>query len=316
VRVPESAQGERLDRFVGRTLGYSRAVIQRWMKQGLVTEGGQRVEASDSARAGSEIRVEVAPPLPSKAEPDPNVVFGVVYEDEHLVVVDKPAGLVVHPGKGNWTGTLVNGLVARPGFSGAPVDARDPEGPLRPGIVHRIDKDTSGLLVVAKNERAREGLMRQLQEHTVDRHYLAICVGIPTEGRIETLHGRHATNRLRFSSKVTSGKRAVTHVEVLQRFAGVAALLRCRLETGRTHQIRVHLAEQCHAPLLADRLYGPVPRAPLRSIAERLARHALHAARLGFVHPVTGQALGFDAPLPADLEAALHALGQLESERP
>jgi 23S rRNA pseudouridine1911/1915/1917 synthase len=305
-----------LTSFLSRTLGYSRAVIQRWMKQGLVKKQGERVEASDTAEPGSELVVEVAPPLPSKAEPDSSVQFGVVYEDEHLVVVDKPAGLVVHPGKGNWTGTLVNGLLARAGFRGAPIDARDPEGPLRPGIVHRIDKDTSGLLVVAKNDRAREGLMKQLQEHSVDRHYLAVCVGIPTEGRIETLHGRHPIHRLRFSSKVSSGKRAVTHVEVLERFGGLAALVRCQLETGRTHQIRVHLTEQCGTPLLADSLYGPTPRSPLRAIGERLGRHALHAARLGFLHPIGGERLSFDAPLPGDLEAVLRELRQLGTTTP
>jgi 23S rRNA pseudouridine1911/1915/1917 synthase len=269
------------------------------------------VEASDLAEPGSELLVEVAPPLPSAAEPDASVRFAVVFEDEHLVVVDKPPGLVVHPGKGNWAGTLVNGLLARPGFRGAPVDARDREGPLRPGIVHRIDKDTSGLLVVAKTEHAREGLMKQLHDHSVDRHYLALSVGVPKAGRIETLHGRHPTHRLRFSSKVTTGKRAVTHVDVLETFGGLAALLRCRLETGRTHQIRVHLTEQCGTPLLGDSLYGPTPRAPLRAVGERLGRQALHAARLGFEHPESGERLQFDAPLPGDMESAIAELRAL-----
>lgn len=314
MQVPKGAERERVDRFLSRTLGHSRAVIQRWVKQGLVTRDGAPLEASDSVVSGWELRVRPAPPLPSKAEPDPSVRFGVVFEDDHLVVVDKPAGLVVHPGKGNWTGTLINGLLAREGFGSPPIDSRDEEGPLRPGIVHRIDKDTSGLLVVAKSEPARAGLMRQLAEHSMTRSYLALCVGVPPPGRIETLHGRHPRDRLRFSCRVAAGKRAVTDVELLEARDPRWSLVRCRLETGRTHQIRVHLSEHCKTPILADSLYGRSLRGSLETVAKRLGRQALHAAELGFEHPVTGARLHHEVPLPDDMQGALERLRALPPE--
>jgi 23S rRNA pseudouridine1911/1915/1917 synthase len=218
--------------------------------------------------------------------------------------------LVVHPARGHRTGTLVNGLLARPGFRRPPADPRDPDGALRPGVVQRLDKDTSGILVVAKDDRTREGLKRQLGVHRVERTYLALTRGVPVEQTIDTLHGRDPRSRLRFSSRVARGRRAVTHVTVVETLAEArAALVRCRLETGRTHQIRVHLAERAGAPVLADALYGhPPPDAQLDAVAAELGRHALHAAVLGFLHPVTGEALRFEAPLPADLQVALAAL--------
>jgi 23S rRNA pseudouridine1911/1915/1917 synthase len=238
------------------------------------------------------------------------VAFQVLFEDAHLIVIDKPAGLVVHPARGHATGTLVNGLLARGGFERAAADGRDPNAALRPGVVHRIDKDTSGVLVVAKDEPTREGLKAQLAAHSMQRLYRAITLGVPKLGTIDTLYDRHPRSRLRFTSKVATGKRAVTHVRVLETLAqGRAALVECRLETGRTHQIRVHLAEQAQTPLLADWLYGREPAAPeLRPIASSLGRQALHAAVLGFVHPRTQESLRFEAALPADLEQALAAL--------
>jgi 23S rRNA pseudouridine1911/1915/1917 synthase len=225
-------------------------------------------------------------------------------------VVAKPAGVVVHPARGHRQGTLVSGLIARPGFSVAPADDRDPEGKLRPGIVHRIDKDTSGLLVVAKDAATREGLKRQLADHSVSRVYHALTVGVPRSERIETAYGRHPRSRLRFTSRLEHGKRAVTNVRVLETFqGGAAAWVECRLETGRTHQIRVHLSERSGTPLLADALYGSPPaHARLRALAAELGRQALHARTLGFIHPISGAPLSFDSALPDDMGAALAGL--------
>jgi len=227
-------------------------------------------------------------------------------------VVDKPAGLVVHPGRCHHTGTLVNGLVCLPGFEGAPVDEGDAQGALRPGIVHRIDKDTSGLLVVAKSAGAREGLKRQFSEHSIERAYVAFTVGVPQPQRIESLHGRHPTQRVKFTANVRSGRRAVTHVALSEAFGQLAAAVRCSLETGRTHQIRVHLSEVCRTPILADELYGRASgHAALRAIGVRLGRQALHAELLGFIHPITGDQLRFESALPEDMAEALAALRAL-----
>ncbi len=245
------------------------------------------------------------------AEPDASVRFDVVHEDEELLVVNKPAGIPVHPARGHRTGTLVNGLLARPGFERVTADPRDPDGQRRPGIVHRIDKGTSGLLVVAKTERAREALKSQLAAHSVHRRYFAIVRGVPAEGRIESLMGRHPSSRVRFSSRVTRGRRAVTHVGVSRvHLGGAASSIECRLETGRTHQIRVHLFECRRTPLLGDPLYGAPPEDPvIRAASDALGRQALHAVELGFIHPATGASLSFRAELPDDLRAALAALG-------
>jgi 23S rRNA pseudouridine1911/1915/1917 synthase len=242
------------------------------------------------------------------------VQFNVVHEDEHLIVVDKPAGLVVHPARGHRTGTLVNGLLARPGF--APEgDPRDPQGALRPGIVHRLDRGTSGLLVVAKKPLAREGLKAQIAAHTVERAYLAIVVGMPTSATLRSLHGRDPRSRLRFTTRVRQGRRAVTTLDPLESLVGgLAAFVRCLLQTGRTHQIRVHLAEHTGTPVLGDPLYGGIPRSDvLREVARDLGRQALHAAVLGFAHPVTGERLRFESELPDDMARALARLrGQHE----
>jgi len=312
--LEENWDRERLDKVVPALLrGVSRATAQRWIEEGRVLVSGGRARARDRVRAGTLIEIEPGPPPPSTVVPDGTVKFDVLHEDEHLVVVDKPAGIVVHPGRGNWDHTLVAGLLSRPGFERAPFDPRDPLGPLRPGIVHRLDKDTSGVLVVAKSEVAREGLKVQLSEHTVERRYRALTVGVPAPGRIETLHARHRTARRRFTSKTDEGRRAVTSVGLdAVLVGGRAALVTCRLETGRTHQIRVHLTEQRGTPLLADELYGQTPSDPaVARIAATLGRQALHAELLGFVHPVTHEALTFQAPPPADFEAALTALSGL-----
>jgi 23S rRNA pseudouridine1911/1915/1917 synthase len=306
---------ERVDKVLARLLtDVSRATVQRWIEEGRVQVDGKRCRARDSVKAGTTIVVEAGPAPVSEADPDESVVLDVRYEDPHLLVVNKPAGLVVHPARGHRTGTMVNGLLARPGFAQPSADPLDEQGSLRPGIVHRIDKDTSGLLVVAKDDGTREGLKAQLAAHTVERAYLALTVGTPPNGVIKSLHGRDPKSRLRFSSRVTEGKSAVTRVAVLERFAsGRAAYVECRLETGRTHQIRVHLSEQTKTPLLADALYGGrASLAPdIAQIALELGRQALHAAVLGFIHPVTGAALHFEVPPPEDFARALEALRRL-----
>lgn len=309
--IDAAAAGERVDKLLARLMpGTSRATIQRWISEERVRIDGRPCRPRDVPPAGSVVEVEPGPPPPTEAEPDPSVPFRVLFEDPHLLVVNKPAGVVVHPARGHRHGTLVSGLIARPGFERAPADPRDPSGSLRPGIVHRIDKDTSGILVVAKDEPTREGLKAKLASHEVEREYLALTLGVPKAGRIDTRYGRDPKSRLRFSSRLREGKRAVTHLRVLEELAGGrAALVSCRLETGRTHQIRVHLAEQAKTPILADALYGRRPRdADLAAIETELGRQALHAAVLGFAHPLTGEALRFEAELPADMQRALEQL--------
>ena len=315
IEIPETHAGERLDRVLAALRpDVSRSTFQRWIEEGRVTIEGAPVAAKTRAKAGVRLRVEPAPPPPSTAIPQ-DIPLVVLHEDAHLAVVVKPAGLVVHPAPGHADGTLVNALLHRFGLE---LDAEDalsgededapPAGPPRPGIVHRLDRDTSGVMVVARTPAAREGLTAQFAAHTIERAYLAICEGEhPPRATYDTLHGRHPRDRKRFSSKVVRGKRAVTHVERVERLHA-ASLVRCRLETGRTHQIRVHLAEHGH-PLLGDPLYGRPPRDPrAREIAEQLGRQALHAAVLGFVHPITREPLRFETPLPEDMQRALDAL--------
>lgn len=310
---------ERIDRWVvSRMSGVTRAAVQRWIEHGCVLIDGSPCRPKDKVRPGSVVEVRPELPPPSLATPDASVHVDVLFEDEHLLVVNKPAGLVVHPGRGHQTGTLVNGLLARPGFERPVFDPLDPEGVFRPGIVHRIDKDTSGLLVVAKDERTREDLKAQLTAHTVVRCYQALTMGIPREGKIATLHGRDPQNRLRFTSQVTRGKSAITHVVVRERLAvGRAAWVECRLETGRTHQIRVHLSVNTKTPILGDELYGGLRGdGEVARIGKVLGRQALHAGVLGFVHPMTREQLLFNAELPEDFTAALDALRLVEKHLP
>jgi 23S rRNA pseudouridine1911/1915/1917 synthase len=312
VTLPSGFAPDRIDRVLAGLLeGVSRAQVQRWIDEGRVSVDGRPARSKDRVAAGQRIAYEVMVEPGTTAEPDAAVPFRVVYDDAHLVVVDKPAGIVVHPARGNLRGTLVNGLLALPGFERS-VDERDPDGQRRPGIVHRIDKDTSGILVVAKDAPTREGLKQQFATHTIHRVYQAISVGVPTAERYDTWYGRHPSQRIKFSSRGTGGKRAVTHVRLRQPLRLGCAWVECQLETGRTHQIRVHLAEQAGCPLLADALYGTRPAHPtLREIADQLGRQALHAATLGFTHPITGEMLSFDSPLPEDMQRALDALRAL-----
>jgi 23S rRNA pseudouridine1911/1915/1917 synthase len=280
----------------------SRSEVQRWIAAGRATIDGRPGAAADRVRLGACVTIAPLPALATALEPDPSVRFDVLFEDEHLVVVDKPPGLVVHPARGHRTGTLVHGLLARGSF-----DRSDTER-ARPGIVHRLDKGTSGVLVVAKNEQTREGLKALFARHAIDRAYVAIVVGEARTRAYETLHGRHPKNRLQWTTRVAEGRRAVTHVRALEALHG-ATLVECVLTTGRTHQIRVHLAECSHTPVLGDPLYAPLPRDPLvREVAERLGHQALHARLLGFVHPVTGAAMRFEKEPPDDFRSALVTL--------
>jgi 23S rRNA pseudouridine1911/1915/1917 synthase len=290
----------------------SRGEVQRWVEAGRVLIDGRAAgKAGERVRAGAELWADPLPPPPSDARPDPGVVFRVVFEDEWLVVVDKPAGLVVHPSRGHPEGTLVNGLLALGPL--APDDERDRgvEGLPRPGIVHRLDKGTSGLMVVAKKPRAREGLKALFAAHDIERSYIAIAAGPTASQTVSRPHGRHPTDRLRFTSRLPSGKRAVTRIDVLSHLAkGKASLVRCQLETGRTHQIRVHLAEVAGTPVLGDPIYGRTPQDPLlRRLSEGLGHQALHAEVLGFVHPATREHLRWASSMPDDMAEALQALG-------
>jgi 23S rRNA pseudouridine1911/1915/1917 synthase len=291
----------------------SRAEVQRWIEAGRVLKSGARCRPKDMVAAGDVLEVEPLTTAASAATPDASVRLDVLYEDEALLVVNKPAGLVVHPARGHWSGTLVNGLLARPGFDADLAEPGDAAGAVRPGIVHRIDKDTSGVLVVAKTAASRESLKAQLSAHSVERAYLALTLGVPAAATIRTQYGRDRRSRLRFTSRVDDGKLAVTHVKVLERLAaGRAALVECRLETGRTHQIRVHLAERAKTPLIADALYGrPANDSDLAGVSVRLGRQALHAAVLGFDHPLTRERLRFEAPPPDDFARALAELRAL-----
>jgi len=307
--------GSRVDRFLvvafareGETV--SRAELQRWIEHGRVTSGGRALKAAEKLREGEALAVDPEGAALSSAEPDASVPFDVLYVDDAIVVVNKPPGVVVHPARGHESGTLVNGLLARGLFDASLLDGdeRDATGHVRPGVVHRIDKGTSGVLVVARTGAAREALKAQFQAHTIGREYVALCVGEVNEGTIASLHGRHPTDRLRFTTRVTTGKRAVTHVRVIERFGKVATYVACTLETGRTHQIRVHLAES-GTPVLGDPLYGKPPKdEDLRRMAEALGHQALHARLLAFVHPTTGERVTFVSEVAPDLSAAVERL--------
>lgn len=282
-------RGERVDRFLASKLPeLSRSRLQALIEQGLVTVEGQPVKASARVVGSERIAVEI--PAPVAAIPEPEALpLSVLHEDRDLLVVNKAAGMVVHPGAGHRSGTLVNALLHHVD------DLEGVGGELRPGIVHRLDKDTSGVMVIAKNERSLAALQAHFAERTIEKIYLAIVAGEPPEqGTFRTLHGRHPTQRQRFTGKVKRGKPAVTHYRVLERLRG-AALVEVRLETGRTHQIRVHFSE-AGFPLLGDPLYGS--RRSTRIEAPRLA---LHAHRLTFAHPTSKKRLSVEAPLPDDL---------------
>jgi 23S rRNA pseudouridine1911/1915/1917 synthase len=298
-----SEVGERIDRVLSaRSLGLSRSQLQALIAVGRVFVEGRPARASERVRGPVRVRIEPLPPPPSAAEPE-DLPLEILFEDEHLVVLVKAAGMVVHPAPGHAGGTLVNALRYHREQS-----ELDEDAPQRPGIVHRLDKDTSGVMVVAKTAAAREGLIAQFQTHDLAREYVAIVIGHPPSPlTLDTWHGRHPRDRKRFTTKVERGKRAVTHMRVLERLHG-ASLLACTLETGRTHQIRVHLAERGY-PILADALYSKPSRDPRLADAEALVgRQALHARLLGFKHPISGEAVSFSAEPPAEFQRALESL--------
>ncbi|MGB5348520.1 MAG: RluA family pseudouridine synthase [Polyangiales bacterium] len=293
--------GERIDRVLARRCPeFSRSALQRWIEQGRVEQSGEVVSRKTKAVDGGEVLILPAPPEAMSAKPQA-IPLQVLFEDDQLIILDKPAGLVVHPAPGHPDGTLVNALLHHAEVQGG-------SDPLRPGIVHRLDKDTSGVMVVAKTSRAHERLVEMFQQHSLERAYLAIALGRPPQSiRYETLHGRHPTNRKKFTSCSDRGRRAVTDLESIELLHG-SALVRCRLETGRTHQIRVHLAEHGH-PVLGDPLYGKSIGDPeLRRVGTELGRQALHAAVLAFDHPITGEAMRFETEPPEDFQKALRAL--------
>jgi len=289
--LPAALAGQRFDAALAQALPqFSRSRLRGWIESGRVLVDGAPALPTRKVRGGESVVVDATPDPRETAHAAQPIALAIVYEDDALLVVDKPAGLVVHPGSGNWEGTLLNALLHHvPALSGVP----------RAGIVHRLDKDTSGLLVVAKTLAAQTDLVRQLQARTVRREYVAVATGdIARGGTVDAPIGRHPTRRTTMAV-VTTGKAARTHYEVGERF-GSATLLTCRLETGRTHQIRVHLAAIGH-PLLGDPAYG-------RKGAIPFSRQALHAARLALVHPVTGARCEWTSPLPPDLATLIASL--------
>ena len=305
--VPAEAAGQRLDVWLAAGLpGFSRARIQALMREGRVTLDAHPARPSDTAKPGQSVVVRVPPPAPAVPQAEARAL-DIVYEDGDIVVIDKPAGLVVHPAPGHAAGTLVNALLHHCD------DLAGIGGVERPGIVHRLDKDTTGLLVVAKHDAAMAGLVKAFQTGGVRKEYLAIVHGAPPHisGTLTTLIGRDPANRKRMAVVREHGKKATTHYRVEERFQA-AALVLARIETGRTHQIRVHLAH-LGAPIAGDPLYGSARRD--RNLPLRPVRPMLHAARLAFVHPITGQPLAFERPPHADMLAVLDALRKTAKEK-
>ena len=304
---------KRLDVFLSQKDPFlSRSQIKRLIEKGDVQVGGRKAKAGLRLRENDIITLALPEPQKLEVQAQP-IPLTVLYEDRQLIVVNKPAGMVVHPGAGNYSGTLVNALLHHcpdlPGIGGV----------LRPGIVHRLDKDTSGVLVVAKDDLAHRFLSEQFKAHTPKRRYIGVVFGqLAEEGQIEASIGRHPSQRKKMSTRPRKGKEAKTHWKVLERFRHFN-LVEFRLETGRTHQIRVHLSSLGH-PLLGDPLYGgrrrlaSVEPLPLRQGLQRLRRQALHAASLGFVHPVTGEAVGFSSPMPEDMAEAIALLRRLDRQ--
>ncbi len=298
----------RLDKALADATDLSRERVKALITEGQVElDGAVATSPSGKVQAGSSFSIHLPPPSNPQAIPQ-DIPITVVYEDEHVIVVDKPAGMVVHPAAGNPDGTLVNALLhhCKGRLSGI-------GGVARPGIVHRIDKDTSGLLVVAKSDVAHEGLAQQFADHSLERAYLAVCAGHPSppSGTVDGRIGRSDRDRKKMAvlpPDSTRGKHAVTHYKTLEKLDN-GALIECRLETGRTHQVRVHLASIGHA-LIGDPVYGRTPAA-IRPICKALDFHrqALHAARLGFIHPVTGNRLSFSSELPDDMRELIDQMG-------
>ncbi|MBR9936302.1 RluA family pseudouridine synthase [Oscillospiraceae bacterium Marseille-Q3528] len=294
-------EGLRLDRFLSEELeDHSRSFLQKLIKEGLVTVDGKPVKANYRLSAGQQVSVQVREPEEVNIEPQ-EMPLDILYEDGDVCIVNKPKGMVVHPAAGHYRDTLVNGIMyhCQDSLSGI-------NGSLRPGIVHRIDKDTTGALIICKNDKAHSCIAEQLKEHSITRRYRAIIIGnlSEDEGTVDAPIGRHPTQRKKMAVNRNNGKRAVTHYRVLARFRGYT-YIECRLETGRTHQIRVHMASIGH-PLLGDTVYGPAKQA-----YPSLEGQTLHAMVIGFVHPTTGAYMEFEAPLPAYFAELLQKLPKI-----
>lgn len=288
--------GKRLDKLISEQLPeLTRSAVQHLMQDGCVTISGKPVKKNTRASAGDVITVELPEPREVEIEPE-NIPLDIVYEDEDIIVVNKPKGMVVHPAPGNWSGTLVNALMYHCGDSLSGIN-----GEIRPGIVHRIDKDTSGLLVVAKNDRAHQSLAEQIKVHSAGRRYFAVVYGTPREqkGTVNAPIARHPVDRKKMAV-LAGGREAITHYEVLEQYAGYSYLT-FLLETGRTHQIRVHMAHIGH-PIIGDPLYGPAKD------KWKLQGQCLHAGELTLTHPATGERMTFQAPLPAYFTTVLQKL--------
>jgi 23S rRNA pseudouridine1911/1915/1917 synthase len=301
---------KRLDVFLStHTADLSRAAIQRLIEKGAVTVNGKRPKPSQKIKPGDEIAWDVPKPEPLEIGGEP-IPLDVLFEDDALLVLNKPAGIVVHPAPGHWRGTLVNALLyhmqakgtASEGESFASIGGRE-----RPGLVHRLDKGTSGVMVIAKTDAAHQGLSKQFKAHTIHRVYLALVIGSVKgkTGRVELAIGRDTKNRKKISARTTSPREAVTEFHVAERFGKVATLVEVHPQTGRTHQIRVHLTSLGH-PLLGDETYGGRKVCVLDDMC--IERPMLHARTLGFTHPATGKYLEYTVPPPADMEALLRLL--------
>jgi 23S rRNA pseudouridine1911/1915/1917 synthase len=293
--VPSACAGLRLDQALARLLPqHSRSRLTKWVRESRVSVAGRAASPSEKVWGGERLHIDPLVDPQVLAHLPQDIPLDIVHEDEALIVINKPAGLVVHPGSGNWQGTLMNALLQH---AAALADVP------RAGIVHRLDKDTSGLLVVAKTLTAQTDLVRQLQEHTVSRIYAALAWGIVAhDGTVEAPIGRHPVSRTRMAV-LARGKAAVTHYRVVARYAD-ATLLQCRLETGRTHQIRVHLASIGH-PIVGDPVYG---RRADKARMRDFHRQALHAQQLGLVHPVSRQPKTWHAPIPQDMQRLIATL--------
>jgi 23S rRNA pseudouridine1911/1915/1917 synthase len=316
--------GQRLDRFIATQLPeLSRSRIRDLIRAGQVSKSNQTIIEPDYRVKSAEVfNIVIPEAVPAEPEPE-NIALNVLYEDEALIVIDKQAGLVVHPAAGHWTGTLVNALIAHCGESLSGIG-----GVKRPGIVHRLDKDTTGVMVIAKTDAAHQGLAAQFADHgregTLERRYLALVWGVPSprKGEVMTNIGRHSTNRLKMAVLKNGGKIAITDYKVStvipenakKQATPVASLMECTLKTGRTHQIRVHMAH-IGCPVIGDPLYGSGFRSKTRALPEKaqsailnMERQALHAAVLGFIHPTLDKHMQFQSELPTDMLEVIHAL--------